>query len=333
MSNNAEYDSDTGILGSIGNKTVSSSVTTKRPASSRRKMASVRKSIHSSRDGGSDVSCVSSILEKLSLTHSGASGVASLGFCDKKLEKRKAKHRAYKKPSAVAANSHRSTSMTKQHHEVNTEMRTSSSYSDEDSDVYSSDSDHETTTRPSSSAMSSLALCHSDSKDTDSSATVAFFHQHDIDPIEDLTSPNTPASVPSTPRLYDQNITSNFGVVQSGGDDFLPMPPQTRMHSMSNNRVPVKKGKWVLGEQIGAGSFGVVHMGLNCRSGALMAVKTVNIVNFSHKNDIDDFQREIDVMRVLYHDNIVRYLGAEVNEEAGLLYIFQEWVPGKCRAQ
>ena len=33
-------------------------------------------------------------------------------------------------------------------------------------------------------------------------------------------------------------------------------------------------------------------------------------------------------MQSLSHQNIVRYLGAEVDEDAGLLYIFQEWIPG-----
>jgi mitogen-activated protein kinase kinase kinase 3 len=33
-------------------------------------------------------------------------------------------------------------------------------------------------------------------------------------------------------------------------------------------------------------------------------------------------------MRKLSHPNIVRYFGAELNDEEGVLNIFQEWVPG-----
>ena len=39
-------------------------------------------------------------------------------------------------------------------------------------------------------------------------------------------------------------------------------------------------------------------------------------------------QTEIDLMRSLTHENIVAYLGTEVNKEIGLLFIFTEWVPG-----
>ena len=89
----------------------------------------------------------------------------------------------------------------------------------------------------------------------------------------------------------------------------------------------VRKGKWSLGERIGLGSFGEVHVGMNKRTGSLIAVKSVNILT-TECRDIDDFQREIDLMQVLAHPNIVQYLGAEADEEKGLLYIFQEWVPG-----
>jgi len=93
----------------------------------------------------------------------------------------------------------------------------------------------------------------------------------------------------------------------------------------------VKPNKWSLGSQIGAGSFGVVHVGMNDLTGNLMAVKVLkNILpESSQKHDSDmmkDLQREIDLMRKLSHPNIVRYFGAERKKNS--LYIFQEWVPG-----
>jgi len=68
-------------------------------------------------------------------------------------------------------------------------------------------------------------------------------------------------------------------------------------------------------------------MGMNEASGTLMAIKSMSIIN-AESGDIVDLQREIDVMRTLSHPNIVRYFGAELNEEEGMLNIFQEWVPG-----
>ena len=84
----------------------------------------------------------------------------------------------------------------------------------------------------------------------------------------------------------------------------------------------VKRGKWVLGAKIGIGSFGTVHVGMNKKTGVLMAVK-----KFKMEGAImEDIRTEVELMRSLEHTNIVRYLGAQMDEE--YLHIFQEWVPG-----
>lgn len=100
--------------------------------------------------------------------------------------------------------------------------------------------------------------------------------------------------------------------------------------------------KWKInGSPIGRGSFGTVHLGIDYTTGTLMAVKSILLS--SHVFDKDrnnrgdssmllDFQREINVLRSLNHENIVRYLGSEVlpcgEGDSVMLYIFQEWVPG-----
>jgi len=84
----------------------------------------------------------------------------------------------------------------------------------------------------------------------------------------------------------------------------------------------IRKGKWSLGSKIGVGSFGVVHVGLNMHSGHLMAIK---IIEFSPKI-MKEIKMEVELLKSLKHDNIVRYLGAESSSKK--LHIFQEWVPG-----
>jgi len=84
----------------------------------------------------------------------------------------------------------------------------------------------------------------------------------------------------------------------------------------------VKRGKWKLGSRIGIGSFGAVHVGLNNETGKLMAVKRFKV----NGADITDVRREVELMRSLHHENIVRYLGAQMDKTH--LHIFQEWVPG-----
>ena len=83
----------------------------------------------------------------------------------------------------------------------------------------------------------------------------------------------------------------------------------------------IRRGQWKLGAKIGVGAFGVVHVGMNTVTGTLMAVKSVKMEPSSMK----DAESEIQLLKTLHHDNIVRYLGAEM--DATHLHIFQEWVP------
>jgi len=85
----------------------------------------------------------------------------------------------------------------------------------------------------------------------------------------------------------------------------------------------IKRGHWSLGSKIGAGSFGVVHVGMNTRTGTLMAVKSVVIERSAVMKDV---RTEIELLKSLEHTNIVRYYGAE--KDNNTLHIFQEWVAG-----
>lgn len=77
----------------------------------------------------------------------------------------------------------------------------------------------------------------------------------------------------------------------------------------SPRRAPVKTGHWKLGHEIGKGSFGKVHIGLNEDSGDLIAVKMLSLRN---ADAAEPLYKEIELMRQLTHPNIVSYLGAEV---------------------
>ncbi|QLL33210.1 hypothetical protein HG536_0E01210 [Torulaspora globosa] len=110
---------------------------------------------------------------------------------------------------------------------------------------------------------------------------------------------------------------------------------------------------WLKGARIGSGSFGTVFLGMNARTGELMAVKQVELQSSAfaagivgppdHKNDfqqeqklknasrihrkmIDALQHEMNLLKELNHDNIVKYFGS--SQEGGNLNIFLEYVPG-----
>ncbi|RUS15096.1 hypothetical protein BC937DRAFT_92907 [Endogone sp. FLAS-F59071] len=90
--------------------------------------------------------------------------------------------------------------------------------------------------------------------------------------------------------------------------------------------------KWMKGSLIGRGTFGDVYLGLNPMTGELMAVKQVElpVVNSATEDRkqsmVDALQREIALLKVLQHENIVQYLGSQSDEAH--LNIFLEYVPG-----
>jgi len=110
-----------------------------------------------------------------------------------------------------------------------------------------------------------------------------------------------------------------------------PEDSMSMSNSFGNSMKPrnvVEKGKWSLGSEIGVGSFGRVYMGMNAVNGSIMAVKVLQIPSDNKSAIVEDLQREIDLMKSLKHPNIVRYLGAEVDNSKNILHIFQEWAPG-----
>lgn len=83
--------------------------------------------------------------------------------------------------------------------------------------------------------------------------------------------------------------------------------------------------RWKRGALIGEGTFGKVYKGMNERTGELLAVKQLSIMDGSEE-DVRGLQKEISVMWHLDHDNIVRYLGTARSER--YLFIVLEYVPG-----
>lgn len=102
----------------------------------------------------------------------------------------------------------------------------------------------------------------------------------------------------STPKTFLTSLS--LGCHRSSPTGFYPGTPP---------KAPVRTGRWKLGHEIGKGSFGAVHIGLNEDSGDLIAVKVIPVRT---AEIAEPLYREVELMRHLTHPNIVRYLGAEV---------------------
>ncbi|RLN57519.1 hypothetical protein BBJ29_004069 [Phytophthora kernoviae] len=85
--------------------------------------------------------------------------------------------------------------------------------------------------------------------------------------------------------------------------------------------------EWKKGVSIGAGSYGTVYLARDEETGCLMAVKEIRISEES-ECAIREATREVELLRSLKHEHIVKYLGCHVDSEAQTLSIFTEWVPG-----
>ncbi|KAL3813594.1 hypothetical protein ACJIZ3_014862 [Penstemon smallii] len=89
------------------------------------------------------------------------------------------------------------------------------------------------------------------------------------------------------------------------------------------------KSQWQKGKLIGRGTFGSVYVASNRRTGALCAMKEVEILPDDSKSaeSIRQLEQEIKVLRHLKHPNIVQYYGSEIVGDK--FYIYLEYVhPG-----
>ncbi|KAK4771003.1 hypothetical protein SAY87_031535 [Trapa incisa] len=114
----------------------------------------------------------------------------------------------------------------------------------------------------------------------------------------------------------------------------LPLPPGPQLMSQlstANNKpnISCSRGQWQKGKLIGRGTFGSVYIATNRETGALCAMKEVDLVPEDPKcaECIKQLEQEIKVLRQLKHPNIVQYYGSETTDDH--FYIYLEYVyPG-----
>ena len=110
----------------------------------------------------------------------------------------------------------------------------------------------------------------------------------------------------------------------SGAIVQIPMLQTSELQKADSTKVhsPLR---WKRGALIGEGTFGKVYKGMNERTGELLAVKQLSLMDGSSE-DVASLQKEISVMWHLDHSNIVRYLGTARSDR--FLFIVLEYVSG-----
>lgn len=150
--------------------------------------------------------------------------------------------------------------------------------------------------------------------------------------------------------LFDQNHSPVFQTIALQGKfaNFSDVPVPVRKRSTDSRRasdpthqevrprvstctlpMPPQEGiTWKRGKELGKGAWGTVYEALNIQSGALMAVKQVPIKldDAEKQRQAKALEREIAMMTVLSHPNIVKIIGSEIKDDK--INILMEYVPG-----
>ncbi|KAI8825992.1 kinase-like domain-containing protein, partial [Fimicolochytrium jonesii] len=97
-----------------------------------------------------------------------------------------------------------------------------------------------------------------------------------------------------------------------------------------------RRVEWMCGPLIGKGSFAKVYYGIKVDTGDIMAVKQVEMINIPRKKAggkkdarrrmVDALHQEITLLKDLDHENVVRYLGYDVQGKH--INVFLEYVSG-----
>ncbi|XP_010547503.1 PREDICTED: serine/threonine-protein kinase BCK1/SLK1/SSP31-like [Tarenaya hassleriana] len=146
--------------------------------------------------------------------------------------------------------------------------------------------------------------------------------EHSATPRDGISSPLHPRlSVDvTTPRRENSNVHP------------LPLPPGAAGSSSASapiSHVPLNQDsspmncQWIKGKLIGRGTFGSVYVASNRETGALCAMKEVEIFPDDPKSAecIKQLEQEIKLLSNLQHQNIVQYYGSEIVEDRFFIYL------------
>ncbi|XWS59073.1 hypothetical protein CRYUN_Cryun08bG0090900 [Craigia yunnanensis] len=109
----------------------------------------------------------------------------------------------------------------------------------------------------------------------------------------------------------------------------MPLPSPVSNHIIEKPIATSIISQWQKGRLIGRGTYGSVYEATNRETGALCAMKEVDIIPDDPKSVecIKQLEQEIRVLRHLKHRNIVQYYGSEIVDDH--FYIYLEYVhPG-----
>ncbi|KAG8494175.1 hypothetical protein CXB51_011841 [Gossypium anomalum] len=168
---------------------------------------------------------------------------------------------------------------------------------------------------------------------------------YNASPVKNVHSPeNSPLHIPGpnkTSSYHGEWLENNSnqvnahplplppGALPSSSQSPVPLPSPVSNHVIEKPMATSIISQWKKGKLLGRGTYGTVYEATNRETGALCAMKEVEIIPDDPKSVecIKQLEQEIRVLRRLKHQNIVQYYGSEIVDDH--LYIYLEYVhPG-----
>lgn len=87
-------------------------------------------------------------------------------------------------------------------------------------------------------------------------------------------------------------------------------------------------GSYDIGKTLGHGSFGKVKLATHCATKEKVAVKFFKHHKFTTAQQLENCNREIDIMKLLNHPNIVKLIDVVEKSQDGMTYLIVEYVVG-----
>jgi mitogen-activated protein kinase kinase kinase len=111
------------------------------------------------------------------------------------------------------------------------------------------------------------------------------------------------SSIQNTNTRTEQSMEHQRSRAGNDEDTARDMPEQVALYATSPSI------KWTRGGLIGSGSFGDVYLGMDARTGFLMAVKQIELKASNEEDALNTFCTEIEPWKTLRHENVVQYFG------------------------
>jgi serine/threonine protein kinase len=94
-------------------------------------------------------------------------------------------------------------------------------------------------------------------------------------------------------------------------------------HATSNVKANLVAERYERGEELGKGAFGQVFKGTDVKTGEVVAIKEISLSGMS-PDRLKDIMLEIDLLKNLDHENIVKYIG--FHKSRSQLFIILEYM-------